>query len=59
MFFYNVRVVNITSKESAALVIQEVSVFFGKKHEFLLEELTTALISYSNYMMNESVYRKI
>lgn len=29
-FFYNVRVVNMTTKESAALVIQEVSIFWQK-----------------------------
>lgn len=30
VFFYNVRVVNLTTKESAALVIQEVSIFWQK-----------------------------
>ena len=28
VFFYNVRVVNLTTKESAALVIQEISIFW-------------------------------
>lgn len=30
VFFYNIRVVNITTKESAALAIQEVSIFWRK-----------------------------
>ena len=43
-FFYNVRIVKLTTKESALLVIQEVSIF-GQKARIPTEDMTTVLIS--------------
>lgn len=43
VLFYNIRCVKLSLHESARLVFSE-TVIFGKKHEYYLENLSTALL---------------